>query len=170
MKITWTKDQMKDSRGYPMTQALFLETVYERDKAIWTFDDEDKEYEGKTYYSLRKYYLDIADPTEYQFAIQCTLGWDHWNRILDNKMIRKEIDKWREELEVALRSEGIQAIIDATASDGGNFQAAKWLADKGWDKKSVGRPSKSDMDRQKRVADRVNQGFGAEIVRMDKFK
>ena len=35
-------DQMKDSRGYPMTQALFLETIYSP-YAIWTFDDEDKE-------------------------------------------------------------------------------------------------------------------------------
>lgn len=72
MKTTWTKKDMKDSRGYPMTQALFLETVYSP-YAIWTFDDEDKEYtypdgEKRLLKSLRSYYLDIADPTEYQFA------------------------------------------------------------------------------------------------------
>ena len=43
MKPTWIKKDMRDSRGYPMTQALFLETVYSP-YAIWTFDDEDKEY------------------------------------------------------------------------------------------------------------------------------
>jgi len=181
MKITWTKDQMKDSRGYPMTQALFLETVYSP-YAIWTFDDEDKEYTfpetndhemaGKTVLlkSLRSYFLDIADPTEYQFAKQCTIGWDHWKRLTENKMIRAEVEKWREELEVALRSEGIQAIIDSTAREDGNFQAAKWLADKSWQKTGPGRPSKSEVEREKRVAERVNQGFGADIIRMKEFK
>jgi hypothetical protein len=166
MKVTWTKKDMRDIRGYPMTQALFLETLYDVDKAIWTFKDEPTEFKGKVYPSLRQYYLDIADPTEYRFAKECTLGWDHWQRMIENKQIRTEVDKWREELEISLRSEGIQAIIDATAQEGGNFQAAKWLADKGWDKKNVGRPSKSELERDKRVAERVNEGFNAEIIRM----
>ena len=171
MKPTWTKKDMRDSRGYPMTQALFLETVYSP-YAIWTFDDEDKEYtypdgEKRLLKSLRSYYLDIADPTEYQFAKQCTLGWDHWKRLTENKMIRSEVDKWREELEVMLRSEGILSIVTASEE---NFQAAKWLADKGWSKSGPGRPSKSDVEREKRVADRVNQGFGADILRMKEFQ
>lgn len=181
MKITWTKKEMRDSRGYPMTQALFLETVYSP-YAIWTFDDEDKEYTypadadhdmaGKTRImkSLREYFLDIADPTEYKFAKQCTLGWDHWCRMKDNKMIKAEVDKWQEELEVALRSEGIQAIVDATAQEGGNFQAAKWLASKGWADKQVGRPSKSDKDRDERIKQRIKSGFDDTIVRMEDFK
>lgn len=48
-------------------------------------------------------------------------------------MIRSEVDKWREELEVALRSEGVLSIVTASEE---NFQAAKWLADKGWSKNS----------------------------------
>lgn len=166
MKVTWTKDQMKDTRGYPMTQALFLETIYDENYAIWTFSDEPKEYKGKTYASLRQFYLEIADPTEYQFAKQCTLGWDHWKRLCENKMIGAEVAKWREELEISLRSEGIQAIVDATAQEGGNFQAAKWLADRGWQKNGPGRPSKSEIEREKRVKERVNEGFGADIIRM----
>ena len=117
--------------------------------------------------SLRSYYLDIADPTEYQFAKECTLGWDHWKRLTENKMIRSEVDKWREELEVALRSEGVLSIVTASEE---NFQAAKWLADKGWSKNSPGRPSKSDIEREKRVANRVNEGFGADIIRMKEYK
>ena len=169
MKITWTHDQLRDSRGYPLTQSLFLEINY-NDYAVFTLNDEDKEYNGKTYPSLRKYYLDIADPTEYQFAKQCLLGWDHWKRICDNKDIAKEVDKWRDELEVALRSEGILAIVDATTTEGGNFQAAKWLADKGWEKQRVGRPSKADLDREKRINQRVEDGFNADIIRMKDFK
>jgi hypothetical protein len=169
MKITWTKDDMKDSRGYPLTQSLFLEINYS-DYAIWTFNDEPKEYNGKIYPSLRQHYLEIADPTEYQFAKQCTLGWDHWQRICENVLVKKEVAKWREELEVALRSEGVMAIIDATAQDGGNFQAAKWLTEKGWEKNKVGRPSKAESDRDKRIADRINDDFKADIIRLKEFK
>lgn len=169
MKITWTKDQMRDSRGYPLTQSLFLEINYS-DYAIWTFNDEPKEYNGKIYPSLRQHYLEIADPTEYQFAKQCTLGWDHWQRICENVLVKKEVAKWREELEVALRSEGVMAIIDATAQDGGNFQAAKWLTEKGWEKNKVGRPSKAESDRDKRIADRINDDFKADIIRLKEFK
>lgn len=165
MRVTWTKDQLKDSRGYPLTQSLFLEINYS-DYAIWTFNDDPKEYNGKTYPSLRQYYLDIADPTEYQFAKQCTLGWDHWQRIVENVMVKKEVEKWREELEVALRSEGILSIIDASES---NWQASKWLVDKGWDKNKVGRPSKSEAEREKRIANRVNEEFNADIIRMSNY-
>lgn len=169
MKVTWTKDQMKDSRGYPLTQSLFLEINYS-DYAIWTFNDEPKEYNGKIYPSLRQYYMDIADPTEYQFAKQCTLGWDHWKRLSSSDLVRKEVMQWREELEVALRSEGVMAIIDATAQEGGNFQAAKWLTEKGWEKNKVGRPSKAEADKEKRIADRINNDFKADIIRLKEYK
>lgn len=168
MKVSWTKDDMKDSRGYPLTQSLFLEINYS-DYAIWTFNNEPKEYNGKVYPSLRQYYMDIADPTEYQFAQQCTLGWDHWKRLSSSDLVRKEVVQWREELEVALRSEGVMAIIDATAQEGGNFQAAKWLTEKGWEKSKVGRPSKGDAEKEKRINDRVLD-FKADVVRLKDFK
>lgn len=166
MKITWTKDQLKDTRGYPLTQSLFLEIGYS-DYAVFTFNDEEKLYNGKKYPSLREHYLAVADPTEYQFAKQCLLGWDHWQRICENVIVKKEVDKWREELEVALRSEGILSIIDASET---NFQASKWLADKGWGERRAGRPLKADTDRDKRIAERINGDFKADIIRMDKFK
>jgi hypothetical protein len=169
MKITWTKDDMKDSRGYPLTQSLFLEINYS-DYAIWTFNDEPKEYNGKVYPSLRQYYMDIADPTEYQFAKQCTLGWDHWKRLSSSDLVRKEVMQWREELEVSLRSEGVMAIVDATAQEGGNFQAAKWLTEKGWEKNKVGRPSKAEFEKEKRIADRINNDFKADIIRLKEYK
>lgn len=165
LKPQWTKDQMRDSRGYPLTQALFLEIMYNKDYAIFTLDDEDKEYEGKTYYSLRKYYLEIADPTEYEFAKMCLLGWDHWLRLLDNKQIRNEINKWREELEVALRS---QAILDIVTASEDNFQAAKWIADKGWDKNRAGRPNKVEKEKERRVQERLAEDYKETITRMEK--
>lgn len=168
MKIQWTKDQLRDTRGYPLTQALFLEVMYS-DYAIFTMSDEDKEYNGKTMYSLRKLYLEIGDPTEYQFAKTCLLGWDHWQRMLENKRIREEVDKWRAELEVSLLSEGVHSIVESAAN--GNFQSAKWLAERSWkEKRGAGRPSKQDADREKRIASRVNGQFDADIIRLEKWE
>ncbi len=61
------------------------------------------------------------------------------------------------------------AIIDATAQEGGNFQAAKWLTEKGWEKNKVGRPSKSDAETEKRINARVLD-FRADVARLKEVK
>lgn len=170
MKLPYTKEQLKDSLGRPLTQSMFLEIGYVTQYAIFTFNDDDKEYNGKIYPSLKKLYLQIADPTEYEFAKTCLLGWTHWKRLLENKALRPYFEEWREELEVLLRSEGVRAAMDMTSSEGGNFQAAKWMADRGWEKRTPGRPSKHEADRDKRINDRVNNELEDNVLRMEKFK
>lgn len=164
-EVTWTKDQLKDGRGYPLTQSLFLEIMYHPEYSLFTLADDDKEYNGKTYPSLRQYYLEIGDITEYQFATKCLLGWDHWQRLVQNKEIKKEVDKWREELEVAIRSEAISSVMSASMD---NFQAAKWLADRGWDKRGAGRPSKAEAEREKKINSRISDELNETIIRMER--
>ena len=166
MELPYTKEQLKDNLGRPLTQSLFLEFGYNTQYAIFTLNDEDKIYQDKTYPSLKKMYLDIADPTEYQFAKQCLINWRHWVRLCENKLFKPYLEEWRTELEVQLRSEGILAVFDQAEN---NFQAARWLADKGWDKKAVGRPSKADKEREKSIRDRVGETLDAEVIRMEKF-
>jgi len=152
--------------GRPLTQGLFLEIGYNTQYAVFTLDDDDKEYKGVTYPSMKKLYLACEDPTEYQFAKKYLLGWRHWKRLLENTVLRVHFDEWREELEVAMRSEAVLSIVDMTTSDQGNFQAAKWLADRGWDKRGAGRPSKAEIDREKRIESRIGEELGADILRM----
>ncbi len=163
------KSKLIDTMGRPLTQSLFLEIGYNVQYAIFTLNDEDKEYEGRNYPSLKKLYLESEDPTEYKFAKKYLLGWKHWRRLNDNAILRTHFDEWREELEVAMRSEAINSIIDMTTSDQGNFQAAKWLADRGWDKRGAGRPSKAEIEREKRIEARIGDELGADIVRMQDF-
>ena len=160
------KSKLKDTMGRFLTQGLFLEINYNTDLAVYTLDDEDKTYQGKVYPSLKRLYLECEDPTEYQFAKKHLCGWKHWLRLLDNVVVRKHIEEWREELEVAMRSDAILAIKDMTA-DGSNFQAAKWLADRGWDKRGAGRPSKAEMEREKRINSRIGDELMADIERMN---
>lgn len=165
MKID--KQLLLDTGGRPLTQSLFLEFNYNVDYAVFTFDDEDKMYKGKLYPSLKKLYLETADPTEYIFAKKYLLGWSHWKRLNENKALKKHFDEWREELEISLRSEGVQAILEGAAD---NFQAAKWLADKGWEKRSPGRPSKEEQEREERIIERVAEDLNGTIARMEEYR
>lgn len=159
------KDKLKDSQGRPLTQGIFLEIGYNYDTAVYTLKDEDHKAEGKVYPSLKRLYLEHEDPTEYDFACQHLLGWGQWKRLLANKNIRKHIDEWREELELKLRSQAVQDIIQMSADEKG-FQAARWLADKGWEKKSAGRPKKDTSEHDAKMEERLNDEFSADIKRL----
>lgn len=159
------KDKMLDSMGRPITQSLFLEIGYS-DNAVYTLKDNDFEYNGKTLPSIKRLYVEIADPTEYEFATTCFLGWGHWQRICENKSVRRYIDEWRMELEVKLRSAGVKAAIAQARL--GNFQASKWVADRGWESRGAGRPSKAEVEHEKKVQAAMTEDFTADIIRMRK--
>ena len=161
------KTKLRDGQGRPLTQSLFLEVGYNTEFAVYTFNDEDKIYKGNTYPSLKRLYLEHEDPTEYDFATTYLLGWSHWQRLNDNKLLAKHFKEWREELELRLRSQAIRGIIDMTATEN-SFQANKWLADRGWEKRGAGRPSKSEIEKNKAMDKRIEEEFSADVIRMRK--
>lgn len=152
------KTKMKDAKGRYLSHGLFLELGYKTEFAQFTFDDYDKEHDGIIYTSLKKLYLEFGDVTEYEFSREYLLGWRHWQKLVNNKAIRHQIDQWREELEISIRAEAIRNIIDQ-ASIKESFQAAKFLADRGWDKRPAGRPStlekEQSLERDKRISEEL---------------
>lgn len=154
---------MLDSMGKFRTQSLFLELGYGAE-AVFTLKDSDYEKEGVKYISLKACYLASEDPTEYEFANEYLLGWRHWQRFLENKVIRKHIDEWRDELEVKLRCKAIKDAISLAGT--GHFQAAKWVADRGWATRGAGRPSKADVEHEKKVQARIDDEYNGDVVRM----
>lgn len=161
------KSKMKDVMGRPLTQGLFIDFNYDPKFAIYTWQDEDKEYNGVIYPSLKRLYLEEEDPTEYEFAKKYLLNWQHWQRLKQNRLLLEHFEEWKEELDVKLASSAILQIQDMSAE---NFQAAKWLADRNWSKSSVGRPSKAEKDREQRIKQRVNDAFSADIARMEDYR
>jgi hypothetical protein len=159
------KSKMVDSMGRYITQSLFLEVGYNED-AIYTFKDHDHFHNGKLYPSAKRLYLEMEDPTEYQFAKTYFVGWKHWLKMCENKVIRKNVDEWREELEYKLRSEGVKAMIVQART--GSFQASKWLNDRGWEKRAAGRPSESEIEREKEFQTRAKDEYGADVLRLMK--
>lgn len=105
--------------------------------------NEDVVIDGKKYYSLKRLYLSCSDPTEYVFANTYLYGWEHWQVMLKSKYIFPEVEKWREEIAVKIRAEAVAKCIESSKE--GNFNAAKWIACKGWET-SRGRPSKAEKE------------------------
>lgn len=148
--------------GRPLTQGLFLEIGYGED-AVYSLKEYHHTHKDKTYPSLKLLYIEIADPTEYEFANACLIGWKHWMRLVENKVLRKHIDEWRDELEIKLRSQGVKKLKQS--AEEGNYQASKYLADKGWDIKR-GRPSKEEIEREKKIQANISDEFSADIIRL----
>lgn len=157
------KSKMYDSGGKPLTQSLFLEIGY-GDQAVYTLKEQDHYHNGTLYLSLKRLYLELEDPTEYEFATTCLLGWKHWVRLCENKVLRKHIDEWRDELEIKLRSKGVKEVMKSATA--GNYQAAKFLADRGWINRGAGRPTKDEIEHEKKVQAGIADEFSADVVRL----
>ena len=140
------KDKLRDSIGKIRTVSLFLEPAYNAtDEAVFTLKDQDYTYKDRFYYSLKKIYLEIADPTEYRFAIAVFNSWDQWQRMCGNKTLEPYITAWREELEIKLRAMGIKNIIEvAKSTDAKALQAMRWVAEGSWKVAKRGRISKEE--------------------------
>lgn len=146
---------------------LFLETTYS-DSAIYTLKDVDHEYKGKLYPSIKRFYLEMEDPVEYEFANKYFLGIAHWNRIYANKLLKNHIDQWRYELELKLRSRAVKAF--QKQANKGSIQAIKWLAEKGWDMRPAGRPSKEEVARETKIQKDILDDFAEDYGRLIAIK
>lgn len=157
------RSKLLDNVGRPLTQSLFLEFSYSP-FAIYTLKDIDFDYEGRKLPSIKRLYLEMEDPTEYSFATEYFLGWNHWLRICENKQIMNHIQLWRDELEVKLRSRAVK--MNIAAASAGNYQAAKWLADRGWQTRAAGRPSKDEIAKNIKIAENVANEYSSDVLRL----
>jgi hypothetical protein len=152
------------------TNALFKEwNVSEPEIAIYTLSYDDVVEDGKTFISLRKRYLEIEDPTEYKFAKEYFASWAHWKKVRESARIKSHVDEWREELEVMLRSKGVKGVYEKSLD--GDYQASKWLAEKGWEVKTArkrGAPSQAEKTGEVRKAAKVSNIIDAHYDRMKK--
>ncbi len=115
--------------GRYRTKSLFTEYSEE---GIWSLDE------------FRQKYLAIADPTEYQFAIQMLGSWKHWQKLIKRSWMSGWLREVRAELSVLIRSRAAQFLIQSE-----NVAALKLLATEDVDfltpapKQAVGRPRKA---------------------------
>jgi len=152
---------MKDSNDRWLTRALFFETASIDSRAKfncpYTLKEDNHEVDGILYQSLRKIYLQYGDPTEYVFATEVLLSWDRWQHLCKASFFAPHIKAWREELAVKLQAEGIKLMVEeASSGSRSSAGAAKWLAERGWDKSDKrGRPSKKSVAEEAARMDKV---------------
>jgi hypothetical protein len=165
VSVGMNREKFLSTDGRPLTQSLFLELGY-NPEAVYTLKDVDYVYKGVVYPSIKKLFLEASDPTEYTFAVEHFLGWKHWQRISENKAVKVHVDEWREELEVKLRSRAVKLTI--ANAESGSYQAAKWIADRGWGTRAAGRPTKQDIERETKIQARIDDEYSADVIRLHK--
>ena len=155
-----------DKMGRYLTQSLFRETAYGIAKAnpIWTLKEHDPQ--GKLP-SLRDIYLELGDPTEYEFAQLCFGSWRHLEHLKTLSWFMEYLEEYRDELEVKLRSRAIGDIV-LQAQEPKGTSAAKYLAEAGWKGTTSkrGRPSKSEVKGELKRQARIEEEVGEDAQRV----
>ena len=159
------KKHLKDKMNRLRTQSLFREFYISEQDPLWTLQDEDAQ--GKLP-SLKKLYLEIGDPTEYEFAMQAFGSWKQWVKIKNAKVIQPFVEDWPIELEVKLRSDGIKGVIAEAKSGKSKFNAAKYLANANWKGTASkrGRPTKEEVERERKIAAKLDSEFSEDAQRI----
>lgn len=150
----YTIEDFKTPGGKLRTQSLFWEYRSPEVPPFFTIKKEDHIVDGIRYRSLRQLYLsyDHIPGFEYEFANEVLGGWDHWLSIQKNKLFTKLIEGWRYEKELQIQAQALKALYHTALTEGSKgTQAAKWLVDKGWKGVKRGRPSKEDVERERKI-------------------
>lgn len=166
------KNEMKDAQGRFRTLSLFWEyrkpEVAAKYPPLFTIKEYDHTVDGVTYLSLKKLYMDYdhVPGFEYEFAMDVFGCWEHWQRLCSEGEAKKLIADWRAELEIKLKSQSIAAMIRASKdNDAKGVAAAKYLAEKGYELKR-GRPSKEEVEREKKIAAGVRDTLDSDMERL----
>lgn len=142
----------RDANNRMRTESLFKEMstpdlVASGYLPVWTLK---QEHEPEGLPSMHRLYVEEADLTEYKFALATLGSWEHWLRLKRAPFFKQHYDAMREELEARMESQGFNTMREMATGKGPiAAQAAKWLAERGWERTAGkrGRPSKADVTR-----------------------
>lgn len=161
--------QMRATNGKPLTRSLFVEEAQGFTGAMFTLKDRNHEKDGKLYYSLKNIYLsyDHVPGYEYEFAKDVFGSWDHWQYLCSAaEKVREHVESWRDEQAIKLQARALQAMLKTAMFEGSKgTPAARYLADKGWQVKR-GRPSKDEVEREKKLAAGVDREVKEDLERL----
>lgn len=115
---------------------------------------EDKPYPGLKPHvvpSLRRIYLEIADPVEYNFSMEVLGSHRHWLILQDLSWFQPYLQEWRDTLDIKLRSDAVRSLrrISESMDEAKALQAAKWLAEGSYKaRREKGRPTEAQVVRE----------------------
>jgi hypothetical protein len=162
------KSLLKDSIGRYMTGALVREQYqpnHVKFKPIFTI----KDYDHDGLISMKRVYMEEADPTEYRPAMKLFGDWGHWQKFLTLEWFKPIVESWREELEIKLRSDAIKGIVSMSKQENPTgLNAMKFLANKEYvpDEKKRGRPSKKEIARNMKIQQGIKNETEEDMKRL----
>jgi hypothetical protein len=163
------RSQLVGKNGKILTEALFWETNRDREAYAPLFTLKPVEHMGCP--SLKQIYLEHRDPTEYTFAMSVFGSWQHWEALTSLIWFKPHVEEWRSELAVLLKSEAARAALgvlsDPEAPSANKMQAARFVAEKGWEEKATkGRPKKEDIQKAARQVAETNSHWDEDYKRI----
>lgn len=154
----------KDSMGRYLTQSLFLECYTGNDKYEPVFTLKEFDYQGLP--SIRRLFLEYDDPTGYLFAKEVLGSYEHWKQLIKLQWFKEHVDEWLIELDVKAQANALKKIKSISEQESNvAFQAAKFLAEQGW-KNKRGRPSKQEIEHERKVAAGVDSAVEGDLQRI----
>ncbi len=131
---------------------------------------EDREKGIEPIFSLqefRKVFIEMEDPTEYRPAIFLVADWLVWRNFKrDWPLFRREVEQWKEEVDMKLRSKAIQSII--TSAKEGSVQASTYLANAKYITKK-GRKTKEDKAKEDRIKATIQREMDSELSEVEEY-
>lgn len=137
----------KSDQGQWLTRALFFDLMQDVRLEDWVYQPVFTLYEDrKGYINARKTFVELGDPTGYQWAMKYLGDWNHWLKLMKAPWFVAAYETWISELNTKLKSEAIGTIREIAAVEGkSQLPAARFLAE--LEKSSQrGRPSKAEVD------------------------
>jgi hypothetical protein len=177
-----TKEQLQEfqpmmtsTNGRRILRSLFLETVGSNvlelgvSRPVFTLKDRNIVKDGITYWSIKNLYFsyDHVPGFEYQFAKDVFGSWEHWQLLVESgDLVREYIEAWRDEMTIRLQARALESLFKTALFEGSKgTPAARYLADRGWEVKR-GRPSKDEVEREKKIAAGVHDEVQKDIERL----
>jgi hypothetical protein len=137
----------KDKMGRYLTKALFQDVALQIPMGERLLRPPFTLYSDRTsegYICFRKTFVELMDPTGYQWAMKYLGDFEHWRKLTQSTWFQDALDVAMDELDNKLKSEALITIkaISEAPGDKQALPAARYLASGEWKKKSgAGRPS-----------------------------
>jgi hypothetical protein len=113
--------------------------------------------------------MELADPLEFRFANTYLDGYEHWTMLCNCTWFKPIVARWRNELELKIRSEALLRLEqDAVSGSRSSAQSNRFLLDRGWvlEKNTKGRPSKAEIKKEAQKAAQLQKDTEADLARI----
>jgi len=164
-----SEHSMKDVMGNYLTLALFWETRHipneKKYPPLFTIKDREHVVKGVEYVSLKRIYMSYSHVPgmEYEFAEDMFDCWSQWKTIAEKSELSKLVQEWRDELDIRIKAVAMKTLLQQSKD---NIVAARAILAGEHKGNKRGRPSKAEVEREKKLAAGVRDNLDEDMQRL----